>query len=75
MAEENVPALPEKVRLNDNAAVVAKLQAAMKQNGGYCPCRLKRIPENVCICKEFRDQIADPDFGGFCHCHLYYKEK
>jgi len=27
------------------------------------------------MCKEFREQIADPDFEGYCHCMLYYKEK
>jgi hypothetical protein len=27
------------------------------------------------MCAEFRHQIADPDFEGFCHCYLYYKEK
>ena len=21
------------------------------------------------------EQIADPDFEGYCHCMLYYKEK
>ena len=42
---------------------------------GYCPCRFQRIEENVCMCQEFRDQIADPEFEGFCHCRLYYKEK
>ena len=26
------------------------------------------------ILKEFRDQIADPEFEGFCHCMLYYKK-
>ena len=25
--------------------------------------------------EEFRDQIADPDYEGYCHCLLYYKEK
>ena len=24
---------------------------------------------------EFKAQIADPEFEGFCHCMLYYKEK
>ena len=33
------------------------------------------IPENKCMCKEFRDQIADPDFEGYCHCMLYYKSR
>jgi hypothetical protein len=27
------------------------------------------------MCEEFRAQIADKDFEGFCHCRLYYKEK
>ena len=26
-----------------------------------------------CMCQEFKDQIADPLFEGFCHCMLYYK--
>ena len=26
-------------------------------------------------CKEFRLQMADPDFEGWCHCRLYYKSK
>ena len=31
--------------------------------------------EVVKTVKEFRDQINDPDFEGFCHCMLYYKSK
>ena len=58
-----------KIRLNEDAAVVAKLKE------GYCPCKLEQIEDNRCMCKEFRDQIADPDFEGYCHCMLYYKEK
>ena len=27
------------------------------------------------MCEEFRNQIKDPDFEGYCHCMLYYKEK
>jgi hypothetical protein len=27
------------------------------------------------MCLEFRNQIADPGFEGYCHCMLYYKEK
>ena len=30
---------------------------------------------NVSMCREFKDQIADPDYEGYCHCRLYYKEK
>lgn len=27
------------------------------------------------MCKEFREQIKDENFEGFCHCMLYYKSK
>ena len=64
-----------KVRLNEDAETVALVKEGLKRTGGYCPCRVGRLPENKCICKEFRDQIADPNFEGYCHCRLYYKEK
>ena len=64
-----------KVRLNDDQEVVALIREGLKQTGGYCPCRLAHTPENKCMCEEFREQIADPDFEGYCHCRLYYKEK
>lgn len=41
---------------------------ALKANGNYCPCRLEKIPENKCMCKEFREQKE-----GTCHCGLYIK--
>ena len=63
------------VRFNDDKEVVAKIKEVLKAKAGYCPCRLARTPENKCICEEFRQQIADPDFEGYCHCMLYYKSK
>jgi ferredoxin-thioredoxin reductase catalytic subunit len=51
------------------------IKEGLKDTGGYCPCRVQHIEENKCMCKEFRDQIADPNFEGFCHCRLYYKYK
>ena len=63
------------VTLNPDKEVVQTIRDGLKRTGGYCPCRLARIEENRCMCKEFRDQIADPDFEGFCHCLLYYKSK
>ena len=62
------------VRLNDDVEMVKMVQEGLKQTGGYCPCRLERTEENKCICKEFREQIKDPQFTGFCHCMLYYKD-
>lgn len=66
--------LPDNVKLNPDCKVVERLQEVMRKNGGYCPCRIQRIPENICICSEFKAQIADPEFKGYCHCHLYYKD-
>lgn len=64
-----------KVRLNEDAETVKRVKKGLKHTGGYCPCRLKRTEDNKCMCREFREQIADPDFEGYCHCMLYYKEK
>ena len=64
-----------KVRLNENTELVKIVKEGLEKTGGYCPCRRERNEDTVCMCKEFRDQIADADFEGYCHCMLYYKEK
>ena len=64
-----------RIRLNENAEVVATVREGLAKNNGYCPCRSGKTEENKCICQEFRQQLADPDFEGYCHCMLYYKEK
>ena len=63
------------VRLNPDKAVVAQIKEGLKQKDGYCPCRLEKTEDNKCMCKEFRDQINDPAFVGYCHCMLYYKSR
>jgi ferredoxin-thioredoxin reductase catalytic subunit len=63
------------IRLNEDKEVVKMIKEGLKAKGGYCPCRLEKTEDNKCICKEFRDQMADPEFEGYCHCMLYYKEK
>ncbi|MBQ1398692.1 MAG: ferredoxin thioredoxin reductase catalytic beta chain [Clostridia bacterium] len=64
-----------KIRLNENQDVVETVRKGLNARGGYCPCRLERTEDTKCMCREFRDQIADPEFEGYCHCMLYYKEK
>lgn len=64
-----------KIRFNEDKELVKALQDALKARGGYCPCRLEKIEDNKCMCKEFRDQINDENYEGYCHCRLYYKEK
>ena len=64
-----------KVRLNEDKEVVARVKEGLKRTGGYCPCRLERSEDTKCMCREFCEQIKDPNFEGYCHCYLYYKEK
>ena len=64
-----------KITYNENKEIVKKIREGLKRKDGYCPCRREQIDDNICMCKEFRDQIADPEFEGYCHCMLYYKEK
>lgn len=63
------------VRFNSDEEMVKTVKEGLKMTGGYCPCRRERTEDNKCICKEFREQIADPEFEGYCHCMLYYKSK
>lgn len=55
---------------NPDTTFYNKVKKALDNNSGYCPCHLERIPENKCMCKEFRDQVRR-DEEGFCHCMLY----
>ena len=64
-----------KIRYNENEDIVRLVKEGLEKSGGYCPCRRERTEENICMCKEFKEQIKDPNFEGYCHCMLYYKEK
>ena len=63
------------VRLNEDKELVKAVKEGLRRTGGFCPCRLDRTEDYRCICREFREQIADPDFEGYCHFMLYYKAK
>ena len=62
-----------KIRYNENKEIVDSIKKGLEKTGGYCPCRRERTPENKCMCKEFKEQIKDPKFEGYCHCMLYCK--
>lgn len=64
-----------KITYNENKQIVETIRRGLKEKDGYCPCRREKIEDNICMCKEFREQIADPEFEGYCHCMLYYKQK
>lgn len=64
-----------KVTFNKNQEIVKTIQEGLKQTGGYCPCKRERTEDTKCMCTEFKQQINDENFEGFCHCMLYYKSK
>ena len=59
-----------RIHVNKDKELVAKVRAALKENDGYCPCRLDKTPDTLCMCKEFREMES-----GECCCGLYWKEK
>lgn len=63
------------IRLNEDKEIVKVVKEGLKKRGGYCPCRREDSEDTKCICREFREQMNDPDFEGYCHCMLYYKYK
>ena len=64
-----------KITLNPDESVVKTIKDGLLKKDGFCPCKLGKLPMNKCMCEEFKAQIADPNFEGFCHCRLYYKSK
>ncbi len=63
------------VTLNQDEEVVKRIKEGLEKTGGYCPCRIERTDDTKCMCKEFREQVKDPNYEGYCHCMLYYKSK
>ena len=59
-----------KIKINPNVEIVSNIRKALKDNNGYCPCKIVKNKDTICICKEFRD--GPP---GLCHCGLYIKEE
>lgn len=57
-----------RIKVSDNKELVEDIRTKLKENGGYCPCRIERNEDTKCICKEFREQKS-----GECHCGLYFK--
>lgn len=58
-----------RIKVSDNKEVVEEVRKKLKENSGYCPCKLFKNEDTKCICKEFRDQTE----LGECHCGLYVK--
>ena len=63
-----------RIVLNPDDRLTKKLQEALEDNHGYCPCMVEKTPETKCMCKEFRDQIKQ-GIEGPCHCGLWIARK
>ena len=59
-----------KIRVTPDAEYAAEVRRRIKENDGYCPCKIVKNEETKCMCKEFLEQEA-----GECHCGLYIKEE
>lgn len=59
-----------KVILNPDEEQRTLARQAVKDNNGYCPCKLLQNEDTKCMCKEFREQISKEELGD-CSCGLY----
>ena len=59
-----------RIKVTDDKEHAEKIRKLIRDNNGYCPCRLVRNDDTKCICKEFLEQEE-----GECHCGLYIKLK
>lgn len=61
------------VTLNPDAKLASAVEAGVLRKNVFCPCRLQKDPVFFCPCDEFKSQLADESYHGFCHCRLYLK--
>ena len=57
------------IKKNPDEEMFKEVQAAVKANDGYCPCRVERNASSKCLCRYFREQTT----VGECDCGLYIK--
>lgn len=57
------------IKKNPDEEMFKEVQAAVKANDGYCPCRTIRDQSSKCPCSYFRNQTT----AGECDCGLLVK--
>ena len=55
----------KKIYSNPDKEYVKEIQKKLKENGGYCPCRITKSEDTKCMCIEFREHES-----GFCQIFL-----
>ena len=58
------------IKVSHDLELVQEIRQQLKENNGYCPCRIEKTADTKCMCKEFREMEQ-----GECHCGLYIKTK
>lgn len=58
-----------RIKVSDDKEKVNEIRKKLKENSGFCPCKLIKNEETKCMCKEFLEQKE----LGECHCGLYIK--
>ena len=53
-----------KIRYNENRELVDVIRKGILKKEGHCPCRREMSEDTTCMCREFREQVADPEFEG-----------
>ena len=59
-----------KIVTNPDKNFVKEVREKIKENNGHCACAITFNDDNMCMCKDFRDQISEGR-AGMCHCELY----
>ena len=54
--------------LNKDKKHVDLIVEGLKKKEGFCPCRVQKIPENICCCTDFIE-------NGHCCCKLWVKKE
>lgn len=57
-----------RTNLNPDQAFVRNMRRRIKRQNGYCPCKLRKTPENKCPCRDYRE-------CGVCECGLYLRKE
>ena len=62
---------------NEEPELVAEILEQIKNNGGYCPCKVIHDQDTKCMCKEFKEILKSKEKSTYdtCACGLYRIEE
>ena len=63
------------IKLSEDKELVQEIRKKLKENSGYCPCKIEKTEDTKCMCKEFREHrwvfvhhrpVGFRRFGRYC---------